>query len=466
MIRKPTRPGVTLTEVLVAMFVMALGMTALLTLFPLGAFQIAQALKDDRCGQTAMQADGIVRTFWRHSVVAPLDSGQQPNAIVWALDDPNLLWRRPSLPAPSPNGLSEPAGRFVNVYLSPGGAHSLDASWMPNTTNGNPISSTAVAGDRYLYNSMSEVPPPTHTPAVALYGVPVPRADVSSYPVLLDPVGFHGRPTSNLREKVWAGFNTPGFPASRNALRVPRRTFGALPSLSFINPGAGPGAAPIDPITPTQFAAYSQCFLTDDMTFEVNAAPMAMDPSTGAPTASNNLQRQGRFSWSAMIQRPHNNKQTIADLTILVFDGRAPFTIPPQEEIVVPASLTVGSRTMAFSAPTRTAEQSPLVRKGGWVMDGTIATINMNQAGAPNPVAVRVANFYRIVGVTEANVTPGGNTDYVLDLETPVQPIRNGPTTYSSYVDAPAVPLSYTASIYLFANLAEVFPRPPLTDDQ
>jgi prepilin-type N-terminal cleavage/methylation domain-containing protein len=43
------RPGVTLMEVLIAMFIMAIGMLALLVLFPVGAVSMAQALKDDRC---------------------------------------------------------------------------------------------------------------------------------------------------------------------------------------------------------------------------------------------------------------------------------------------------------------------------------------------------------------------------------------------------------------------------------
>ncbi|HWG42214.1 MAG TPA: prepilin-type N-terminal cleavage/methylation domain-containing protein [Gemmataceae bacterium] len=53
------RPAVTLIEVLVAMFIMAIGMLALLTLFPLGAVSMAQALKDDRCASTAAMAENV-----------------------------------------------------------------------------------------------------------------------------------------------------------------------------------------------------------------------------------------------------------------------------------------------------------------------------------------------------------------------------------------------------------------------
>src|SRR5207253_9862097 len=43
------RSGTTLVEVLVAIFVTAIGLLGLLALFPLGAVSLAQAIKDSRC---------------------------------------------------------------------------------------------------------------------------------------------------------------------------------------------------------------------------------------------------------------------------------------------------------------------------------------------------------------------------------------------------------------------------------
>jgi Tfp pilus assembly protein PilV len=57
------RAGVTLIEVLVAIFVTALGLLALLTLFPLGALSMAQAIKDDRVAQTASNAATTLRAL-------------------------------------------------------------------------------------------------------------------------------------------------------------------------------------------------------------------------------------------------------------------------------------------------------------------------------------------------------------------------------------------------------------------
>jgi type II secretory pathway pseudopilin PulG len=53
------RTGVTLVEVLVAIFVMAIGLIALLTLFPLGVLRMAQAIRHERCAQCAYSADKL-----------------------------------------------------------------------------------------------------------------------------------------------------------------------------------------------------------------------------------------------------------------------------------------------------------------------------------------------------------------------------------------------------------------------
>lgn len=53
------RTAATLVEVLVAIFVMAIGLLALLSLFPLGIIRMAQAIQDGRTAQTAANADEI-----------------------------------------------------------------------------------------------------------------------------------------------------------------------------------------------------------------------------------------------------------------------------------------------------------------------------------------------------------------------------------------------------------------------
>src|SRR4051794_9040579 len=53
------RSGVTLVEVLVAIFVMGIGLIALLTLFPIGMLRMAQAMRDARSGEAAESAHAI-----------------------------------------------------------------------------------------------------------------------------------------------------------------------------------------------------------------------------------------------------------------------------------------------------------------------------------------------------------------------------------------------------------------------
>lgn len=57
------RPAVTLMEVLIAIFVMGIGMLSLLTLFPVGALNMSQAMRDDRAAQAARNATALAAAF-------------------------------------------------------------------------------------------------------------------------------------------------------------------------------------------------------------------------------------------------------------------------------------------------------------------------------------------------------------------------------------------------------------------
>ena len=57
------RPAVTLLEVLVAIFIMAIGLLALLVLFPLGALSMAEALQKDRTAAAAANASSLAEAY-------------------------------------------------------------------------------------------------------------------------------------------------------------------------------------------------------------------------------------------------------------------------------------------------------------------------------------------------------------------------------------------------------------------
>jgi hypothetical protein len=95
------RTGATLIEVLVAIFVSALGLLALLALFPVGALSMAQAIKDARCAQAAGTAASIAEIQQVRNDTALTNA---PNAFtnpglgLWDLSTAQLGYDGPSYP--------------------------------------------------------------------------------------------------------------------------------------------------------------------------------------------------------------------------------------------------------------------------------------------------------------------------------------------------------------------------------
>jgi prepilin-type N-terminal cleavage/methylation domain-containing protein len=116
------RSGVTLIEVLVAIFVMAIGLMALLTLFPLGALEMAQAIKDQRAYDSGYNAASEAEAFWKRSVEIAIQNNQlSPDPMV----DQAML--NPSLMPANTNGGSLPdrtglAAPSYPAYLDPFGS--------------------------------------------------------------------------------------------------------------------------------------------------------------------------------------------------------------------------------------------------------------------------------------------------------------------------------------------------------
>ncbi|MBV9122885.1 MAG: prepilin-type N-terminal cleavage/methylation domain-containing protein, partial [Planctomycetes bacterium] len=98
------RSGQTLVEVLVAIFIMSIGLMALLSLFPLGAINMAQSIKDERTAHIAANADAF----------ADFMGIRTDTNVINAFQNPPSPYQQPSTSGPS-----------YPVYVDPAGAQLL-----------------------------------------------------------------------------------------------------------------------------------------------------------------------------------------------------------------------------------------------------------------------------------------------------------------------------------------------------
>lgn len=318
MLRRTTtrRTGFSLIEVFVAMFIMAIGMIALLTLFPVGAVQMGHALRDDRSQTTALQADATLRMWWQREVVEAFANYGVQNAEdvpFWVMDDPNDPWI-----GGAPGPVTHPA-----VTTLPGA---------PNYT-------FAV---RPATNTVLPRPFPLAIPSSGL------NSEKPSFPVLIDPIGFNSY-SGNLNRQFWVAGLGSDAPAPPTQFSIPRRTMRSvgtsLPQIA------------------------RACSLLDDIEFSRTAdsgyAPGYPDLNAGSAVGT--VVRQGRYNWGAVIQRQNNSFRNIADLKILVYDRRAPGIAPTDAELHYAATATVGATQIVLNDPLDLLK----LRYNGWIMDGT-----------------------------------------------------------------------------------------------
>ncbi len=207
------RPAVTLMEVLIAMFIMAIGMMALLVLFPVGAVSMAQALKDDRCAYASSVAENVaiatnVRNQDTNVNAAFLAPGVLPTS--GALQS-GLVFVDPygalSLPTVAPYGiplgalgLSPGIPRVSPFFVTVGGplAPQLADRWfslqddITFSQSGTPDTSVTGGivdrGRRYSYAFLLRRKPPLVQSLTAF--------STSMYAVHLDAVVYSGRPVN------------------------------------------------------------------------------------------------------------------------------------------------------------------------------------------------------------------------------------------------------------------------------
>ena len=335
-----TRKGMSMAEVLVALFLLALGTLAILTMFPLGMYHMSLALKDDRTAQSAQQADAYMRTIWRTRMVEQGGAGE-----------PELY-----------NAFSYPDANPVTLGFQ----------------RGTPVVTTG-----------------------------------PSYPVFVDPMGWFA-PWSTLNSaphQYWVG-------GAGSSPFLPRRSLNLLTSQ-------------------TAAASHRACSIMDGLGFAENGT---------ASTSGGSVERELRYNWMWILQRPDNTVPNTASMTVVVFDKRSFLFAPQGAESVYASNNAPSPLSNIVMQPLLTTIQLPVayfgvppVQKGGWIMDAT--------------PGLRHAIFYRVVSVTDnpTNIVAGipvPTTD--IELQTPIRRL-DGSTN------------AYNGTLMYFAGVSEVFDRPNLT---
>src|SRR5438128_2059695 len=95
------RPGLSLAEVLIAMFVLALGLLGVLSLFPLGAVRMAQAIKDDRSQNHNLNTAANFHVLWKLESVNSAGQYRQMYPSFYGLAGPNTNATPPNYAANS-----------------------------------------------------------------------------------------------------------------------------------------------------------------------------------------------------------------------------------------------------------------------------------------------------------------------------------------------------------------------------
>jgi hypothetical protein len=240
--------GATLVEVLVAIFVMAIGLITLLTLFPLGLLSMSQAIKDDRCAHTVANAAAIEK-IWdiRHAGYQPLGqpAGTNPAAGSYWTSSGGLFV------TPTIGGLAAiTSGPGYPIYVDPFAFSGNIGSSTPNPSYGStlgaltPSSPTGPGIQRVDIGSND----------IAMGGVAGSTGWRVRWFALLDDIEFENN-----------GVAAPGNPANpggNNLSREDRYTWGYL--FRMLD-GANPSTSPIE-VTVVVYSGRTQ--LSGEQTYQ------------------------------------------------------------------------------------------------------------------------------------------------------------------------------------------------------
>lgn len=356
------RRAATLTEVLIAIFVMGIGMISLLTLFPVGIYNMASSIRNNRAANVGYTAESLAEY-----------RGVRGDSVVMAV-------------------------------------------------------ARAFTDDAYQNMNPAILP---NTPAYELVVLPN-----SAVPVFVDPIGVDNGwgatlpPSASLYNV--GKLNPPpppfGLPPYPTHTGIPRAT------VSFAPAGSG--------------QAQRWFIQHDEVNFNMNGTAY-LNPA--APL----VERDRRYSFLYVWRRPRISEPTVAELSIVIFDGRKlaggglASTLPGEVPLYGVLNQASGKRLPVFdpvSRPTTAVivvtspSQMPPVRRGYWILDASVVArpfpLDANSSfELPPPYNPAIGDFrgypppyfngffYQIVDVAEPT-GPNANNEWEVKLELD-RPVRN-----------------------------------------
>lgn len=351
------RLGITLTEVLVAIFIMGIGLLSLLALFPLGAVNMAQAIKDQRTTDFAIQSTGFASTkignvrndFLVRSAYVNSDivngAGRINNDLRLVGPNANI----PRVPMPDPQ-----LGAGLPVYVDPLGVFFGTPTPRAGATSG--IPGNAV-------------------------GIPNNPAGVQRLPL------FHiGRTADNI-----------GLPAIAGTNAGIRRT-----SIGLVN---NPGTFTVN------LQLYRRWFTNlDDIIYDDNGL---------AKLSGVSFTRNSRYSCAFLCQQNESTLPTGPDrpvrMSIVIYDNR-PWSNPTSSEPAYAAIFNQGSKigTLMWTAN----QARPPVDRGSWILDATCTQAPSGSAAGPPTIN---GYFYRVSSVSVPSAILAVANSMDIELEKPAQ---------------------------------------------
>jgi prepilin-type N-terminal cleavage/methylation domain-containing protein len=413
-----SRRGVTLMEVLVAIFIMGIGMLAMLVLFPLGVLTMAQAIQNDRTAQACRMATALAN-------------------IQGVRNDPSMMCEVTIPQATAGVGFAQPP---LITFTGGGGT---GAAGVATISNYGSITGVTITNPGFGYTSVAtlnfaaigggagggaaatvnlDILSNPWDEATWPAGIPMLSADPygPSFPVFVDPMGFVA--TAGLSNQRWLS-------GLGNTIR--RRT------TSYCLSGG----------VPTNGLTLRWSCLLDELPFSGDSTPQYDNPPnlTLTPPYPGSFTRNTKYSWAYMLKRPRSSDHGVVEMSVIVYNSRPILSSVFNENLYSNLTMNQGGVQEVTFDPvgnTITIEASdnvvPACRPGDWLLDASYVPHQNGKYATVN------GHFYRVVGVTQNT-----ETNYTFEVQ---QPLRNMAATMAN---------PQTQKVLFLEGVAEVFEKGP-----